>query len=106
MMQVSVTGTFLVNKEHVESHRWSCMFGDVEVPAEVLTDGTLRCYAPAHQSGRVPFYGTCSNRVAWSEVREIEYRVSEAHYMETSHVQANGVNAMQLNIHLDTASVG
>ncbi|AQK50255.1 Calmodulin-binding transcription activator 2 [Zea mays] len=101
MMQVSVTGTFLVNKEHVESHRWSCMFGDVEVPAEVLTDGTLRCYAPAHQSGRVPFYVTCSNMVACSEVREFEYRDSEAHYMETSRSQANGVNEMHLHIRLE-----
>lgn len=99
--KVSVTGTFLVNKEHVESHRWSCMFGDVEVPAEVLTDGTLRCYAPAHQSGRVPFYVTCSNRVACSEVREFEYRDSEAHYMETSRSQANGVNEMHLHIRLE-----
>ncbi|PWZ32876.1 Calmodulin-binding transcription activator 1 [Zea mays] len=99
--QVSVTGTFLVNKEHVESHRWSCMFGDVEVPAEVLTDGTLRCYALAHQSGRVPFYVTCSNMVACSEVREFEYRDSEAHYMETSRSQANGVNEMHLHIRLE-----
>ncbi|XP_035818541.1 calmodulin-binding transcription activator 3 isoform X3 [Zea mays] len=99
--KVSVTGTFLVNKKHVESHRWSCMFGDVEVPAEVLTDGTLRCYAPAHQSGRVPFYVTCSNRVACSEVREFEYRDSEAHYMETSRSQANGVNEMHLHIRLE-----
>ncbi|XP_066392528.1 calmodulin-binding transcription activator 3-like isoform X1 [Miscanthus floridulus] len=99
--KVSVTGTFLVNKEHVENHKWSCMFGDVEVPAEVLTDGTLRCYAPAHQSGRVPFYVTCSNRVACSEVREFEYRDSDAQYMETSRSQANGVNEMHLHIRLE-----
>ncbi|XP_021316766.1 calmodulin-binding transcription activator 3 isoform X3 [Sorghum bicolor] len=99
--KVSVTGTFLVNKEHVENQKWSCMFGDVEVPAEVLTDGTLRCYAPAHQSGRVPFYVTCSNRVACSEVREFEYRDSDAQYMETSRSQANGVNEMHLHIRLE-----
>ncbi|XP_066379415.1 calmodulin-binding transcription activator 3-like isoform X1 [Miscanthus floridulus] len=99
--KVSVTGTFLVNKEHVENHKWSCMFGDVEVPVEVLTDGTLRCYAPAHQSGRVPFYVTCSNRVACSEVREFEYRDSDAQYMETSRSQANGVNEMHLHIRLE-----
>ncbi|XP_066379134.1 calmodulin-binding transcription activator 3-like isoform X2 [Miscanthus floridulus] len=99
--KVSVTGTFLVNKEHVENHKWSCMFGDVEVPAEVLTDGTLRCCAPAHQSGRVPFYVTCSNRVACSEVREFEYRDSDAQYMETSCSQANGVNEMHLHIRLE-----
>ncbi|KAL6650053.1 hypothetical protein ACP70R_014277 [Stipagrostis hirtigluma subsp. patula] len=99
--KVLVTGTFLVNKEHVENCKWSCMFGDVEVPAEVLTDGTLRCHAPAHQSGRVPFYVTCSNRVACSEIREFEYRDSDAQYMETSHSEANGVNEMHLHIRLE-----
>jgi calmodulin-binding transcription activator len=101
MVQVSVTGTFLVNKEHAEKCKWSCMFGDIEVPAEVLTDGTLRCYAPTHQSGRVPFYVTCSNRVACSEVREFEYRDSDAQYMDTSHSQAIGVNEMHLHIRLE-----
>ncbi|KAG2551526.1 hypothetical protein PVAP13_9KG402400 [Panicum virgatum] len=99
--KVSVTGTFLVNKEHVENRKWSCMFGNVEVPAEVLTDGTLRCYAPANQLGRVPFYVTCSNRVACSEVREFEYRDPETQYMEPSHSQANGVNEMHLHIRLE-----
>ncbi|TVU46785.1 hypothetical protein EJB05_06346 [Eragrostis curvula] len=99
--KVMVTGTFLVNKEHVEKCTWSCMFGDVEVPAEVLNDGTLRCYAPAHQSGRVPFYVTCSNRVACSEVREFEYRDSDGQYMETSHSHAIGVNEMHLHIRLE-----
>ncbi|OEL37238.1 Calmodulin-binding transcription activator 1 [Dichanthelium oligosanthes] len=99
--KVSVTGTFLVNKEDVENRNWSCMFGNVEVPAEVLTDGTLRCYAPAHQSGRVPFYVTCSNRVACSEVREFEYRDPDVQYMEASPSQANGVNEMHLHIRLE-----
>ncbi|WVZ57149.1 hypothetical protein U9M48_007573 [Paspalum notatum var. saurae] len=99
--KISVTGTFLVDKEHVDNHKWSCMFGDVEVPAEVLTDGTLRCYAPPHKLGRVPFYVTCSNRVACSEVREFEYRDSNAQYMETSRSQAIGVNEMHLHIRLE-----
>jgi calmodulin-binding transcription activator len=42
-----------------------------------------------------------SNRVACSEVREFEYRDSEAHYMETSRSQANGVNEMHLHIRLE-----
>ncbi|KAL5217929.1 hypothetical protein ABZP36_018613 [Zizania latifolia] len=99
--KVLVTGTFLASKENVDNCKWSCMFGDVEVPAEVLADGTLRCYAPEHQSGRVPFYVTCSNRIACSEVREFEYRDSDAQYMETSHSQANGINEMHLHIRLE-----
>lgn len=50
------------------------MFGEVEVPAEVLAVNTLRCQAPAHVPGRVPFYVTSSDRLACSEVREFEYR--------------------------------
>ncbi|CAL5061549.1 unnamed protein product [Urochloa decumbens] len=99
--KVLITGTFLAKKEDVENCTWSCMFGDVEVAAEVLVDGSLRCYTPVHHSGRVPFYVTCSNRVACSEVREFEFRDSETHYMETSDPHATGINEMHLHIRLD-----
>lgn len=50
------------------------MFGELEVPAEVLSGGVLCCHAPPHKAGLVPFYVTCSNRLACSEIREFEYR--------------------------------
>lgn len=50
------------------------MFGEFEVSAEVLSNNVIRCHAPSHAPGRVPFYITCSNRLACSEVREFEYR--------------------------------
>ncbi|WVZ66739.1 hypothetical protein U9M48_015923 [Paspalum notatum var. saurae] len=99
--KVLITGTFLAKKEDVENCRWSCMFGDIEVSAEVLLDGSLRCYTPVHHSGRVPFYVTCSNRVACSEVREFEFRDSETPYMETSDPHTTGINEMHLHIRLD-----
>ncbi|XP_062189056.1 calmodulin-binding transcription activator 1-like isoform X2 [Phragmites australis] len=99
--KVLITGTFLTNKEDVESCSWSCMFGDVEVPAEVLVDGSLRCYTPMHHSGRFPFYVTCSNRLACSEVREFEFRDSETQYMETSDPHTTGINEMHLHIRLE-----
>uniref|UniRef100_A0A0A9CXW5 Uncharacterized protein n=1 Tax=Arundo donax TaxID=35708 RepID=A0A0A9CXW5_ARUDO len=58
------------------------MFGEVEVPAEILADGTFRCYSPSHKPGRVPFYVTCSNRLACSEIREFEFRPSDSQYMD------------------------
>ncbi|KAM0901596.1 hypothetical protein ACQ4PT_019876 [Festuca glaucescens] len=100
-IKVLITGTFLTNKEHVENFNWSCMFGDVEVPTEVLADGSLRCYTPLHQSGRVPFYVTCSNRVACSEVREFEFRDSETQYMEAADPHITGINEMHLHIRLE-----
>ncbi|XP_048501881.1 calmodulin-binding transcription activator 3 isoform X4 [Beta vulgaris subsp. vulgaris] len=72
--KVLITGKFLKTHPDARKCRWSCMFGEVEVPAEVIADGVLRCYAPPHGVARVPFYVTCSNRLACSQVREFEYR--------------------------------
>ncbi|XP_020682547.1 calmodulin-binding transcription activator 3-like isoform X1 [Dendrobium catenatum] len=74
--KVIVKGRFLVNEEDLQKYKWSCMFGEIEVPANILANGTLCCHAPPHKSGRVPFYITCSNRVACSEIREFEYKLN------------------------------
>lgn len=68
-------GKFLRSRE-VADYKWACMFGELEVPAEVVGDGVLRCLTPSHEPGRVPFYITCSNRLACSEVREFEFRAN------------------------------
>lgn len=61
------------------------MFGEVEVPAEVIADGVLRCHTPTRKAGRVPFYVTCTNRLACSEVREFEYRINQIQDMDTKY---------------------
>ncbi|KAH0767935.1 hypothetical protein KY285_003806 [Solanum tuberosum] len=71
--KVLIVGTFLVHGKQLTCQKWSCMFGEVEVSAEVQTQ-SIRCQVPFHAPGRVPFYVTCSNRLACSEVREFEYR--------------------------------
>ncbi|CAI8617908.1 unnamed protein product [Vicia faba] len=73
-IQVFIIGTFLKSKPNVETCNWSCMFGEVEVPATVLANGILCCQAPPLEIGLVPFYVTFSNRFACSEVREFEFR--------------------------------
>lgn len=65
---------FLNTKPDVRKFQWSCMFGKVEVPAEVIVDCVLRCHAPPHNMAKVSLYVTCSNRLCCSEVREFEYR--------------------------------
>ncbi|XP_035539286.1 calmodulin-binding transcription activator 3-like isoform X2 [Juglans regia] len=72
--KVLIVGTFLVSKEISSKIKWGCMFGEIEVSAEVLTDTVIRCHTPQHAPGRVPFYITRSDRLACSEVREFEYR--------------------------------
>ncbi|EEE58472.1 hypothetical protein OsJ_09725 [Oryza sativa Japonica Group] len=71
--QVFIKGNFLSSDE-VKRLKWSCMFGEFEVPAEIIADDTLVCHSPSHKPGRVPFYVTCSNRLACSEVREFDFR--------------------------------
>ncbi|XP_043725084.1 calmodulin-binding transcription activator 3-like isoform X2 [Telopea speciosissima] len=71
--KVLVTGKFMGDVKPHGSTKWCCMFGEVEVSAEVLTYNVLRCQTPLHAPGRVPFYVTCSNRLACSEVREFEF---------------------------------
>ncbi|CAJ2678094.1 unnamed protein product [Trifolium pratense] len=73
-IEVLIIGTFLKSKPEVATCNWSCMFGEVEVPATVLANGILCCQAPPHVIGRIPFYVTFSNRFACSEVREFEFR--------------------------------
>ncbi|GAU34126.1 hypothetical protein TSUD_66050, partial [Trifolium subterraneum] len=73
-IEVLIIGTFLKSKPEVATCNWSCMFGEVEVPATVLANGILCCQAPPHEIGRIPFYVTFSNRFACSEVREFEFR--------------------------------
>ncbi|KAF7834300.1 calmodulin-binding transcription activator 3-like isoform X1 [Senna tora] len=73
-VKVLISGKFLRSQQEAENCKWSCMFGEVEVPAEVISNGVLRCHTPLHKAGRVPFYVTCSNRLACSEVREFDFR--------------------------------
>lgn len=53
---------------------WACMFGDVEVPAEIIQDGVICCEAPSHLLGKVPLCITSGNRDPCSEVKEFEFR--------------------------------
>ncbi|KAI3462072.1 hypothetical protein Pfo_018735 [Paulownia fortunei] len=81
-IKVLVSGRFLRSQEEVEKYKWACMFGELEVPAQIVGDGVLRCHTPSHETGRVPFYITCSNRVACSEVREFEFRTGSVQAMD------------------------
>lgn len=72
------------------------MFGEVEVSAEVLADGILCCCAPLHNPGLVPFYVTCSNRLACSELREFEYRSTQDKNIGSLNVNGDPAIVMHL----------
>ncbi|KAL5552631.1 hypothetical protein UlMin_040032 [Ulmus minor] len=70
--KIIVVGSFLCDSSE---SAWHCMFGDVEVPVEIIQEGVIRCEAPPHLPGKVTLCITSGNRESCSEVREFEYRV-------------------------------
>ncbi|XP_028243458.1 calmodulin-binding transcription activator 4-like isoform X3 [Glycine soja] len=68
--KVIVVGSFLC---HPSDSAWACMFGDVEVPIEIIQDGVISCEAPSHLPGKVTLCITSGNWESCSEVREFEY---------------------------------
>eukprot|EP01018_Ginkgo_biloba_P000975 Gb_11889 [translate_table: standard] len=97
--KVLITGTFMASIKDTHKYKLSCMFGEIEVSAEVLVPGVLRCQAPCHAPGRVPFYVTCSDRLACSEVREFEYRAFPSRDMLVgSNTVAEAADEMLLQI--------
>ncbi|KAI4336567.1 hypothetical protein L6164_015079 [Bauhinia variegata] len=68
--KVIIVGSFLCHSNST----WACMFGDIEVPVEMIQDGVICCEAPSHPPGKVTLCITSGNRESCSEVREFEYR--------------------------------
>ncbi|XP_027931064.1 calmodulin-binding transcription activator 2-like [Vigna unguiculata] len=100
-IEVLIIGSFLRSQPEVTTCNWSCMFGEVEVPAEVLADGILCCQAPRHKVGRVPFYVTCSNRLACSEVREFDFREGFARSVDFAEFFGSSTE-MQIHLRLES----
>ncbi|KAJ8547724.1 hypothetical protein K7X08_011310 [Anisodus acutangulus] len=70
--KVVIIGSFLCNPSECT---WTCMFGDIEVPVQIIQEGVICCQAPRHLPGKVTLCVTSGNRESCSEVREFEYRV-------------------------------
>ncbi|KAK8661866.1 hypothetical protein V6N13_091454 [Hibiscus sabdariffa] len=98
--KVLLVGIFLRNKELSGAAKWGCMFGEIEVSAEVLTNNVIRCQVPFHAPGRVPFYITCSNRLACSEIREFEYREKPPGFSFITAVRSTAQEEMHLQVRL------
>ncbi|KAL1358180.1 hypothetical protein AAHE18_04G015000 [Arachis hypogaea] len=69
--KVVIIGSFLCVPSN---STWACMFGDIEVPAEIIQDGVICCEAPPHLPGKVTLCVTSGNRESCSEFREFEFR--------------------------------
>ncbi|KAG7589212.1 Ankyrin repeat-containing domain superfamily [Arabidopsis suecica] len=69
--KVIIIGSFLCDP--TES-TWSCMFGNAEVPFEIIKEGVIRFLAPPYGPGKVNLCITSGDGLSCSEIREFEYR--------------------------------
>ncbi|XP_075495630.1 calmodulin-binding transcription activator 4-like [Primulina tabacum] len=70
--KIIIIGSFLCDPSGCS---WACMFGDIEVPVQIIRDGVIRCHAPFQlQAGKVNICITSANRESCSEVKEFLYR--------------------------------
>ncbi|CAN6270445.1 unnamed protein product [Urochloa humidicola] len=69
--KVIITGDFLCDPSNL---CWAVMFGDSEVPVEIVQPGVLRCHTPLHSSGKLGVCVTSGNREVCSEFKEFEFR--------------------------------
>ncbi|KAL6652764.1 hypothetical protein ACP70R_011689 [Stipagrostis hirtigluma subsp. patula] len=73
--KVIITGDFLCDPSNL---CWAVMFGDTEVPVEIVQPGVLRCHTPLHSSGKLTLSITSGNREVCSEFKEFEFREKPA----------------------------
>ncbi|CAL9144473.1 unnamed protein product, partial [Musa hybrid cultivar] len=68
--KVLITGNFLCSPSECA---WAVLFGDIEVPLEIVQDGVLRCRSPQHMAGKVKLCITSGNGKPCSEVHEFVF---------------------------------
>lgn len=69
--KVIITGDFLCDPSNI---CWAVMFGDTEVPVEIVQPGVLRCHTPLHSAGKLTLCITTGNRKVCSEIKDFEFR--------------------------------
>ncbi|CAN7086909.1 unnamed protein product, partial [Brassica oleracea var. botrytis] len=69
--KVIIIGSFLCDP--TES-TWACMFGNAQVPFEIIKEGVIRCQAPPCGPGKVNLCITSGDGLSCSQIIEFEYR--------------------------------
>ncbi|KAK9060166.1 hypothetical protein SSX86_020870 [Deinandra increscens subsp. villosa] len=91
--KVLIIGTFTCDPS---DGQWHCMFGETEVPAEIIQQGVLCCYAPTHLPGKVTLCMTSGNRESCSEIREFEYHDKPNNYINNNPNEKKSRNSEEL----------
>ncbi|KAI7737618.1 hypothetical protein M8C21_017052, partial [Ambrosia artemisiifolia] len=91
--KVLIIGTFTCD---LSNRQWYCMFGETEVPAEIIQEGVLCCYAPTHLPAKVTLCLTSGNRESCSEIMEFEYRDKPNNYINNNPNEKKSRNSEEL----------
>ncbi|KAI3817438.1 hypothetical protein L1987_11228 [Smallanthus sonchifolius] len=91
--KVLIIGTFT---RDLTKRQWYCMFGETEVPAEIIQEGVLCCYAPSCLPGKVALCITSGNRESCSEIREFDYRDKPNNYINNDPTEKKSRNSEEL----------
>ncbi|KAL8218834.1 hypothetical protein R6Q57_022207 [Mikania cordata] len=91
--KVLIIGTFTCD---LTKRQLYCMFGETEVPAEIIQEGVLCCYAPACLPGKVALCITSGNRECCSEIREFEYLEKSNNYKNNNLTEKKSRNSEEL----------
>lgn len=93
MLQVIIVGSFVCDPSECT---WACMFGETEVPIQIIQEGVLCSQAPPHVPGKVTLCITSSNRESCSEIREFEYRSRPSNCDNCSSLQRDAKHTDEL----------
>lgn len=84
-IKIIVAGHFTGDPHDFDNIHWCCMFGDIEVPAEIVQPGVLRCKSPKAGPGQVRFCITDGNKQACSDFKDFEFRHNTESQKELDH---------------------
>ncbi|XP_057303941.1 calmodulin-binding transcription activator 1-like [Hydractinia symbiolongicarpus] len=58
----------LIGSWNAKDARYQCRFGDVLVDAELIQNGVLRCFSPAHKAGKIKLLVLCNDTIVSNTV--------------------------------------
>ncbi|KAI3728407.1 hypothetical protein L6452_17042 [Arctium lappa] len=90
--KVLIIGTFTCDPTKCD---WTCMFGEIGVPVEIIQEGVICCQAPPCLPGKVAVYITSGNQEDCSEISEFEYRDKPNSYGHTNSVEKESRRSLE-----------
>ncbi|KAJ9549602.1 hypothetical protein OSB04_022145 [Centaurea solstitialis] len=90
--KVLIIGTFTCDPTKCD---WTCMFGEIGVPIEIIQEGVISCQAPPCLPGKVAVYITSGNQEDCSEISKFEYRDKPNSYEHSNSTEKESCRSLE-----------